>query len=275
MNAEREMQIGGMLGMLEAAFGTQPEQRHEVYIDALQDYDLAALQCGMKRCLLECKFYPTIADIVERIPGTVSVGAAADDAWRRVIAASCSEIYVKRSPGTGSYPSGEKLTAEELNAAGGLAGLIAIRDASYMADAHKQLGFLKRDFVQGYKERMTFTGAALNPGGDVQILIGGSSNEPLMLTGPVTCDERPDIVLKALVSILKRKFQPVVVEGAMAGIEFWGIQNGRAVFASPDEYGVEKFIRYFEGSLPAALQEYFGQSVEWDICVDGRSDSDA
>lgn len=265
-------EFAAIYGRLESAFGAQNEARGEIYFEDFQDADARAFEIAAVTCRRSCRFFPSIAELFEAMPGYVSPAMVANDSWDRVIAAACSDIYVEHKPGAGTYPTGERLTPEELRAAGGVGGLMAIRDASFSADAHKQLGFLKREFVQAYKERMTFTGEGARQ-------IGAGTPERAVLGLPAgRMDKEARTVAKALpersisqkseseivagvLDLMKSRVQPIVVDKFLAGLEFRGFNDIGVLFTLPDPIAVEAYHRNLEAPFVQAVADYFGESV--------------
>lgn len=139
-----------LMGTLEIAFGKQPNGRQEFFIQRLADQPFESVCAAVSKCIDECKFYPTIADILERLPAVPDPKIKALQAWQRVLKAATSEIYVSHNPHTGTTPTGERLDAIELACAGGPNGLARIRDM-YCSDGDlRSLGYEKIDFITQY-----------------------------------------------------------------------------------------------------------------------------
>jgi hypothetical protein len=95
------------------------------------------------------------------MPGNVDNDTRSESAWLRVVESALNgpEAF---NVATGSTPTGEDLTQEELRAIGGSVGLLQIWDAS---DNPERLSFIKRDFVAAYKAILTNRSAGLLPDG--------------------------------------------------------------------------------------------------------------
>lgn len=140
-----------LFGMLEVMFGKQETARHAMYAERLADAPFSDVCAAVSKCIDECKFYPTIADIRERMPAQEDPKAKGLQAWQRVLQAACSEIYVEHNPHTGTWPTGERLSDVELECCGGSRGLARIRDMYYSDGNGPQLGYEKMDFLARYE----------------------------------------------------------------------------------------------------------------------------
>jgi hypothetical protein len=139
-----------LFAKMEAAFGQQPTPRHKMYIERLNDQVFESVCASVSRCIDECHFYPTIADILERMPNRVDPKAAALEQWQRVIRAAISDTNIDYNPHRGSTPNGRGLDPAILDAAGGPGNLCRIRDAYYAEGNDAQLGYLKLEFIARY-----------------------------------------------------------------------------------------------------------------------------
>jgi len=136
-----------MMARLEAAFGTQDDARHALYLDMMHDVSDPDFVASSERCVRELRTFPTIRDILDRLPGRLSLEQSAEAAWTRVMAAAFHGP-TSYNPHTGSFPTGEGLDADALDAIGGANGLYRLWEAE---DDPQQIGFARRDFIERYR----------------------------------------------------------------------------------------------------------------------------
>lgn len=150
------------IGLLEAAFGPQESPRIKLYMAKLKGTPDADLAAAVDRCVNELRAFPTIRDILDRLPGRLSLEQQAEAAWSRVMkSAFGGPVY--HNPYTGSFPTGEDLDPASLDAIGGTNGLYRLWQAE---DDPQQMGFARRDFIERFKTMTQMEVAGFLPTGD-------------------------------------------------------------------------------------------------------------
>lgn len=174
------------IAVLESVFGVQPETKHDLYFELLSDYTYEQLKAAVTRCARELRAYPTIRDIMDRIPGQMDSKSVASAAWMRVLhAATCDNSrYGDYNPNTGWTPNGYGLTPEEMAAAGGPRGLKSIL---YAAEDPSQLGYAERNFIDHYTAVVAQLAAGRNP---AYLPPRHTSHEPRLIGDAVKDSER-------------------------------------------------------------------------------------
>lgn len=166
-------------GTAEIIWGAQTPEKHLLYSELFASRAVDDVKTAMRTWIQEGHKFPDPADLIARMPNTVTNGAAISASWRRVLQAACSQVYVEYTPGGGAYPTGEKLTPDELRLAGSIDGLCDIRDAAGKDDGGKQLDFLRKRFERRMMENVTFLGERENLTGGFQSRIGASDMKRL------------------------------------------------------------------------------------------------
>jgi hypothetical protein len=160
-----------IMALMEAAFGAQEDARHELYRQRFKGSDDRDLKAAALRCIDECRAFPTIRDLLDRLPGRLTEGDAAEAAWTRVIA-SAKDGPTSYGPATGTRPTGTDLDEAALSAIGGPGGLRRIWEAE---DDAEQMGFIRRDFLDRYRAAHRMAVAGFLPTGEPS---------PLRIDGP-------------------------------------------------------------------------------------------
>ncbi len=159
---------------LEVNFGAQPTARHKMLKErfkATPDEDFLA---AVLRCNDELRAFPTVRDILDRLPGHLDQNAAAATAWSNVWSAVVNGPFTAYNPaGGGNRPTGSNLTELEFHAVGGRSGLRSLFDVQEDAE---QVGFRRRDFIDAFKAGaqcwsagLTLSGAPALPEGRVVV----------------------------------------------------------------------------------------------------------
>lgn len=270
---------------LEAAFGAQNEARSDVYFEDFQQVEVESFRAAAVYCRRYCKWFPSIAELFDALPGFISVDSAANEAWQRVIRAAESNLYTSYNPATGSVPTGEKLTAEEMAAVGGSRGLIAVRDACGNGDGNKQLGYLKRDFLQGYRERMVNSGLALNPGGESGVVSLPERSERAIpavsgyraiesscagvagLESEAVSEKTSDEILSGIAAILKRRIFGRHVDQYFSNYCTCQTSDACLLLQFSDWIAYQGYEKYLAADMDAATFLYFGKPVTVKISV--------
>lgn len=144
---------GDAWGMLTATFG-EPHRTDEendakavAYARLLGDTDDASLDAAVIRACRECQRFPTVKDILERLPGRLTDADAAEAAWQRVLH-SARHGPTRYNPALGTRPTGADLDPAALSAIGHAAGLYRLWEVE---EDPQQLGFMRRDFIETFR----------------------------------------------------------------------------------------------------------------------------
>jgi len=174
----------GFWGVLEATFGAQDPARAKIYRTVLQQIADSDLAAAAVRCVVECRAFPVPRDILDRVPGSLSVQSAAAAAWSRVLT-SATNGPTAYSPATGTSPTGADLDDDCLSAIGGRGGLCNLATAQ---DDAQQVGFIRRDFLVSYEARRQCEAAGLLPDGTNPPELPGARDEVRSLSAALAAD---------------------------------------------------------------------------------------
>lgn len=153
---------------LTASFGepckTQEENdaRFLVYLKLVGDLADAVVAPAVVRACRECQRFPTVREIIERVPGRLNESEAAEAAWQRVLS-SARNGPTRYNPAIGTRPTGADLDQLDLSAIGHAAGLYRIWECE---NDSQQMGFIRRDFLATYKDIAHMASNNLLPTGE-------------------------------------------------------------------------------------------------------------
>ena len=177
------------------------------YKRLLADVSDSALGHAVGKACCECKWFPSVAEIRERLPGLLTEDDHGEAAWARVLRSVGPDGPSSYHPERGSMPTGADLDTATMSAIGGRQGLRRIWDAEGNPDA---VGFMKRDFLAAYKNcRHQYVAGFLPTGDGVALLEApGAATKRLLAPNeaaaspvqtaavdlgvmPLKCSERP------------------------------------------------------------------------------------
>lgn len=124
----------------------------EIYCDALRGMSVDAIESAIKECILTCRFFPTVADLLEKAQEAMDGG--------RNVEAEFLAVW------RGGRPPADQPFLDALESVGGSR---TVRDAT-----SQDIQFLRRDFMKKYlnlqhRERtkgvtLRLAGSAIHPG---------------------------------------------------------------------------------------------------------------
>lgn len=150
--------------LLEAAFGAQERARYNLYRQRFGANEDEAVKHAAMKCIDECRSFPTVADILARLPGTVSPVMSAEAAWTRCLRSIESGPWSDGGGITNSVPTGADLDQTTLDAVGGSRGLYRLSKALEFDPA--SVSYLKTDFGKRYSALTSLDNAGLLPTGE-------------------------------------------------------------------------------------------------------------
>lgn len=132
--------------LLEAVFGPQDKGRQIVYLELLEDYDYNDLKVAFTRCAKELKQYPTIKDILDRLPSFVTDEIIASRVFRQLYN-ECEYGPYFYSPVTGTYPRMTRCNPDDIAILEQVGGVDRLKGS---IDNHAATERLNRDFAKAY-----------------------------------------------------------------------------------------------------------------------------
>jgi hypothetical protein len=136
-------------------FGERDPRTTKAYYGLFLPLDADTWKTAVARASRECKKWPMPADLLDRMPGKVSIEAEADAAWQKVLAALEATDY---DPVNGPRPHGRGLDGRILALAGGLGGLSRLYD---IQENQRDLSFARREFIDRYSHAQEHVNAGL------------------------------------------------------------------------------------------------------------------
>lgn len=174
--------------LLEAAFGAQERARYNLYRQRFANNEDEAVKHAAMKCIDECRSFPTVADILARLPGTVSPVMSAEAAWTRVLHAASNDAPWSRTDSAHNIPSmptGQGLDQATLDAIGGPRGLHRL--AVIIEQQPGRLSYERRDFLTRFGQLGNLNAAGYLPDGqkqvEVDLIEDGYSNDHLLTDG--------------------------------------------------------------------------------------------
>lgn len=150
--------------MLEAAFGAQERARYNLYRQRFDAHEDVAVKNAAMKCVDECRAFPTVADILARLPGTVTSAMSAEAAWSRCLRSIDSGPWSDGGGITHSMPTGTDLDQITLDAIGGPRGLYRLSNAIEFDPS--KVSYIKTDFSKRYSAITGLGNAGLLPTGE-------------------------------------------------------------------------------------------------------------
>lgn len=183
MATDRE--LVAFTGIMEAAFGSQESARLKFYHERFREFSAADLKVAAMRCANECRAFPAVRDLLDRIPGRLNEADAAEAAWTRVLT-SAQEGPASYDPNVGTRPTGDDLDEATLSAIGGPSGLYRLWESE---SEPERMGFLRRDFLDRYKAASRMGAAGLLPDG-TRPMLPNAGPDRLCVRAPDLPDDR-------------------------------------------------------------------------------------